>query len=136
MNRYVMDTHVWVSFFFRNRFQEILQRINSQDGTIFTCAEQVHEFATIHAMNAKIARMLPLKTNTYIRAMRLACTDFPVQKRYGLLTDFKDNYLVDLANQTQSTLVSDDKGFDFLKKFKRPKVHILSLQKFYTHIGL
>ncbi|MDZ4846460.1 MAG: putative toxin-antitoxin system toxin component, PIN family [Chitinophagales bacterium] len=110
-----MDTHIWVSFFFRNRFQEILQKINIEDGIIYTCSEQLHEFAGIHAGNPKIAKMLPLKTQTSTRAMRFSCADFPVQKRYSLLMDYKDNYLVDLANQTNSAFVSNDKGFLILK---------------------
>lgn len=136
MSRYVMDTHVWVSFFFRNRFRKILQKINSEGGIIYTCSEQLNEFASIHTGNSKIAKMLPLKTRVYTQAMQLSCTDYPVQKRYSLLMDYKDNYLVDLANQTNSILVTDDKGFLLLKKFKRPKISILSLQNFYKHIGL
>ena len=61
---------------------------------------------------------------------------FEPQKRFALLFDYKDNYLVDLANQTGSTLITDDKGFRILKKLSHLKVETISLNKFYKLIEL
>jgi len=52
------------------------------------------------------------------------------------LFDYKDNYLVDLANQTGSKLITNDKGFRILKKLSHPKVESISLMEFYALLEL
>lgn len=56
------------------------------------------------------------------------------QKRFSLLTDYKDNYLVDLAWQSKAILVSDDKHFSPLRRLTRPKVKLYSKTQFYKFL--
>ena len=80
--------------------------------------------------------MLPHKTEKYVEAILNISEIFEPQPRYRLLNDYKDNYLVDIAHQTRSVLVTNDKGFDILKKLRSPKVEIIKLGEFYEKIGM
>ena len=57
------------------------------------------------------------------------------QKRFSLVIDYKDNYLVDLAWQSKSILVSDDKHFSPLKRLHRPRVKLCSKAQLYKLLG-
>lgn len=131
ISRFVLDSHVWVSFFYRGRFEKILQQVILHEVTLYTCREQLSEFADIHSKHPRIAEMLPLKTRVYTDAIRNSCILHESQKRYALLPDYKDNYLVDIAHQTKSALVTNDKGFKILKKINRPPVQIIAITEFY-----
>jgi predicted nucleic acid-binding protein len=60
---------------------------------------------------------------------------FVAQKRYALLPDYKDNYLIDLAHQTHAILVTNDKHFKVAQKLKSPKITIINLQEFYQMLN-
>ncbi len=80
--------------------------------------------------------MLPYKTDKYVEAIKSITENFEHEKRYRLLNYYKDNFLVDMAHQTRSVLVTNDKGFNILKKLRSPKIVIIPLGKFYEKIGL
>jgi|GEM_PF-1006970 len=127
MKHYVFDTHCWVSFLHSNRFEEIIIAFIDNDIKTFTCYEQLSEFKDIHAKHSKIKKHLPNKTDFYTKAIKYVTYLYEPEKRYRLLFDYKDNYLIDIAHQTKSTLVTNDKGFKLVKKFKNPPVTIISL---------
>lgn len=83
----------------------------------------------------EVSELLPNKPEEYTRFLFSITESFPSRKQFALLTDYKDNYLVDLAHQSQSTLVSDDKSFKPLKLMQRPKVKVISKKAFYKIIG-
>lgn len=100
-----------------------------------SCIEQLKEFETVyHYPEIKKKKLLPLPLKLYLDFLKNAADFYEPQKRFALLFDYKDNYLVDLSHQTNSKLISDDKGFRLLKKISRPKVEIISLKKFYSMI--
>jgi putative PIN family toxin of toxin-antitoxin system len=136
MEKVVVDTHCWISFFYRNRFEKITQAFIDRDIYIFTCYEQLAELKDVHSKHKRIAQMMPLDIKIYTDAISAIAIQFEPQKRYALLADYKDNYLVDLAHQSKSTLVTNDKVFSLPRKMKTPRISIITLQQFYLHIGL
>lgn len=134
-NKLVLDTHVWVSIFHKNREVDLIDVIPSKSLLLISCEEQLKEFKHIALTNEKVKQMLPSKPEEYIKFIRGITQLFESQKRFSLLHDYKDNYLVDLCWQTQSILVSDDTGFASLKKMQRPKVKIISKKDFYAMAG-
>lgn len=136
-NKFVLDTHVWISFFFRNRLEKILEHCITRNILIVSCEEQVKEFSAVyHYPKIKVKNMLSLPLDVYGDLIYNAADFFEPQKRFALLFDYKDNYIVDLAHQTQSTLITNDHGFGMLKKLSRPKVEVITLKEFYELIGM
>lgn len=133
---FVLDCNVWVSIFYRNKLAKVLSAVYANGNTIVSCEEQLKEFADIHTKYEKIAKMIPLKTKDCLQLIEEASDIFYPSKRFALIEDYKDNYLVDLAHQSNSTLVSNDKDFEPLRKLKRPHVKVLTIKEFYDHIGL
>ena len=128
---YVLDTHVWIAIFGSKKFDRFLDCILDLNISIFTCSEQEKEFSDVHNKHAKVAKMLALPTDAYINAIQLCTGEISLGKTYRLLSDYKDNYLIDLSHSTASILVSDDKGFAIAKKLRSPDVKIISLREFY-----
>lgn len=136
-NKFVADTHVWISFFFRSRLEKILEQCVKKNFVFTSCEEQLKEFSAVyHYPEIKKNNLLSLPIDVYQDLIHDATDFFEPQKRFALLFDYKDNYLVDLAYQTHSTLISDDHGFRILKKLSRPKVEVITLKKFYSLIEI
>jgi putative PIN family toxin of toxin-antitoxin system len=127
----VLDTHGWISIFYRGRLEDTVQSLSDKRITLISCSEQFKEFKDVRIKHSAIAKMLTLHPDYYVRTMKSISNIFEPDKRYRLLPDYKDNYLVDLAHQTESTLVSNDKDFRTLKKLRSPKITIISLKEFY-----
>ena len=132
MKRFVFDINAWVSVFYRDKYIHLIQLIEEEQIVIYTNEENISEFADIHTKHKKIKQLLPLHTAVYVEAMEEMCKLITVQKRYALLPDYKDNYLIDLAHQTRSALVTNDKHFKVAEKFKAPPVAIITIQDFYS----
>jgi putative PIN family toxin of toxin-antitoxin system len=110
--------------------------IESEAIEIFTSEENISEFADVHNKHKKIAKLLPLHTSAYVEVMEAMSHIFSAQKRYALLPDYKDNYLIDLAHQSRSILVTNDRHFKVVRKIKSPKLNIMGIKEFYDMIGL
>jgi putative PIN family toxin of toxin-antitoxin system len=131
----VLDTHGWISLFYRGKLEKAIQVISDKHIVLISCNEQLKEFKDVHIKTPKISKMLTLSPDYYIRAIQSICEFFEAEKRFRLLPDYKDNYLVDLAHQTKSTLVSNDKDFRTLKKLRSPKITIITMREFYEQLG-
>lgn len=133
--RFVIDTNGWVSLFHKRVIEDFIDCIIENDITIFSCNELISEFKDIHAKHPVIQQMLPNKTNAYVQVMLHLTETFEPKKRVRFLNDYKDNYLADLAYQTKSVLVTNDKGFAIIKKLASTKIEIITLGQFYNRIG-
>jgi predicted nucleic acid-binding protein len=124
-----------VSLFYRNKYLRILALLKNNELEFFSCRENIAEFKNMHRKYAPIRKLLPLPTEKYAVAIDEICDFYEPQKRYALLSDYKDNYLIDLAHQTKSVLVTNDHHFDMAKKLQIPPVKIITVQKFYELMG-
>lgn len=131
MKTFVLDVNSWVSIFYRNKHSHLIKLIEDGAIDIFTSEENISEFADVHTKHSKILKLLPLHTSIYVETIEGIGKMFAAHKRYALLPDYKDNYLIDLAHQTRSILVTNDKHFKIAKKLKSPKVIIITIQEFY-----
>jgi len=136
VNRFVFDVNSWVSLFYRDKYLKLIALLENEEIEIFSCRENFSEFRDIHSKHSAIRKLLPSGIEKYAAAIDEICEFYEPQKRYSLLNDYKDNYLIDLAHQTKSILVSNDKHFDVAKKLKRPKVSIITVQEFYRLMEL
>jgi len=134
-NSFVLDTHVWVSIFHRNKTEELLDALIENGITLVSTTEQEKELLHILHDYPEVKELLPGNPKDYAALLTSITQSFSSQKRFALLTDYRDNYLVDLAHQSQSVLVSDDSTFKPLKLMKRPKVKLISKKEFYKVIG-
>lgn len=134
-NNFVLDTHVWISIFHKNRNEKLLNAVIENDITLISTLEQEKELLDAITKHTSLKHLLPKAPEKYSSFLRSVTFNFPSSKRFTLLTDHKDNYLVDLAWQSNSTLVSDDATFGFLKRLSRPKVKLISKKEFYNILG-
>ncbi len=119
-NSYVLDTHVGVSIFHKKRKEALIDALIEKDLIIISASEQEKEF--LHVTHyPEIAQLLLGNPENYVQYLESIAGMFSTGKRFSLLTDYKDNYLVDLAWQTGSILVSDDRTFKPLRLLKQPK---------------
>ena len=133
-NKFVIDTHIWISIFHRNRNEKLIDSLQEKDIIIVSCDEQCKELLdVIH--RPKLEDLVTKSPDEYIAFIDAISEIYESQKRFALLMDYKDNYLVDLAWQSQSTLVSDDRHFSPLKRIQRPKVKVYSKAQFYKLLG-
>ncbi len=136
MKRFVLDVNSWISIFYGDKQSHLIDLIESEAIEIFTSEENISEFADVHNKHKKIAKLLPLHTSAYVEVMEAMSHIFSAQKRYALLPDYKDNYLIDLAHQSRSILVTNDRHFKVVRKIKSPKLNIMGIKEFYDMIGL
>jgi putative PIN family toxin of toxin-antitoxin system len=136
MKRFVLDCNVWISIFLQHRNSKLIDCIIEQNLTLIYCDILLKEFQDVHTKNSKINKRLHFNITDYVSFISDVAEYFEPLNRVVLLNDYKDNYLVDLAHQSQSILVTNDKGFDFYKKMKRPKIEIIKAGEFYALINL
>lgn len=136
MKRFVLDVNAWISIFYRDKHIQLINLVEEEIVDIFTNQENISEFADVHSKYKKIAQLLPLHASIYVETIEEICKTYVSHKRYALLPDYKDNYLIDLAHQTRSTLVTNDKHFKVAKKLKSPKLSIITIQEFYEMIEI
>jgi putative PIN family toxin of toxin-antitoxin system len=136
VKKFVLDVSAWVSVFYSDKHLHLIALIEEEEIELFTSEENISEFADVHIKHKKVARLLPLHTSVYVEAMEEMCAVFAAHKRYALLPDYKDNYLVDLAHQTHAILVTNDKHFKVAKKLNSPKLSIIFIQEFYKMLDL
>ncbi len=134
-NKLVLDTHVWVSIFHKHREEDLIDAISFKRLLLISCHEQLKEFNHIATSKEQVRKMLSSTPENYLQFISGVAEIKHTQKRFSLLHDYKDNYLVDLTWQSKSVLVSDDVGFAPLKKLKQPKVEVLSKKEFYKWLG-
>ena len=132
---FTLDTHVWISIFHQNRNEKLVDAIIEKNIVLISTLEQEKELLDAIYKHEEVREMLPKPPEVYASMLNYSTEFFPSTKRFVLLSDHKDNYLVDLAWQSQSTLVSDDSAFKFLKRLSRPRVKLISKKEFYKIIG-
>ncbi len=136
-NNFVADVNAWISFFHANKFKRILPLLAELNIHLHSSPELIKEFKKVyHDVEVKNKKLLPLSFHEYFEAIEAACYIHEPTSHYRLLIDYKDNYLVDLCTDTNSTLISNDRGFEFFKKFKLPPLNVISVKEFYKAIGL
>ena len=128
VNRFVLDTNIWVSYLITGTEQRLIDIISDNDLVIFRCDELLAEIARVltYPRLKKFNIDIPCALRIVTKATAPYKLIYPI-KRY-IPTDKDDDYLIALALQTSSGFItSGDRNIllereNLEKKFKKLKV--------------
>lgn len=124
----VLDTNIWVSYFIKARFDDLVNLIVDNELIVLTSVELIIELREVLGRK-KFAKYLSLPVERYVDFHRELVEEVRVRPLYTASPDPKDNFLFDLVLQKQAGhLVTGDKKLLALKQVKN--VDIISLTAF------
>ncbi len=106
VNRFVLDTNIWISYFITNSHHRIIDIIDLYEIDIFSCEELIQEFGEV--LKYEHLRKYKVNIPKAIRLLREITTNFSLSypiKNY-IPDDADDNYVIALALQTSSGFVT------------------------------
>lgn len=101
---YILDTNIWVSFFIKARFEELVNLIFDHELQIYSCQELIDELEAVLSRK-KFANYLTLPVLEYVNFHRELVTIVEIQVLYQDCPDPKDNFLFDLALQSEAKII-------------------------------
>lgn len=108
-NKTVFDVNIWISYFLKGKFTELVDMIANYNVEFFRAKELTKELLSVISRE-KFKKHLHLPLQSYISFYEKICTFLTIQKEFSGCRDPKDNYLFDLAFQSNSKhLVSGDR---------------------------
>lgn len=114
VNSFVIDTSVWVSIAYNSKLAEVAAFCIRNKVAIYASPELLKEINnTFH--KPEIVQLLKVDPNVLTVAIAEIYSIIETRKAFSLLTDYKDNFIVDIAIQTKSIIVTQDKGFNVLR---------------------
>jgi len=133
-NKTVFDVNIWLSYFITGKTNKIIELIKNNDVFFYRSEELMSELKDV-INRPKFSKYFPNGTQEYIVFVERFSKLFLTQAIFDLCLDPKDNYLFDLAYQSNSDfLVSGDKKV--LAVPVEQSLKLLSLSAFKTAIGL
>ena len=107
-NKTVFDVNIWISYFLKGKFTELVDLMANHDVEFFR-AKELTELVFVISRD-KFKKYLHLPLQSYISFYEKISTLIPIQTKFSGCRDPKDNYLFDLAFQSNSKyLVSGDR---------------------------
>jgi len=133
-NKTIFDVNIWISYFISGKSEEIIDMIENNDVFFYRSEEMMSELKEV-INRPKFAKYFPFGTEKYILFVEQITELFSTQAIFDRCPDAKDNYLFDLAYQSNSNfLVSGDKKV--LAVSDKQPLKLLSLSAFKTAIGI
>ena len=106
-NTFVLDINIWLSLFFNDQYKDFFMLTV---GGVFYRSEAMTQELSKKIVHPKITKRLISKSNVYIHFYEYITTLFNTIPIFSDCPDPKDNYLFDLAIQSQADyLVTGDK---------------------------
>jgi putative PIN family toxin of toxin-antitoxin system len=133
-NKTVFDVNIWLSYFITGKTEKIIEMIKNSDVFFYRSEELMLELKDV--MNRpKFTKYFPNGTQEYILFVERFTELFSTNPIFDMCPDPKDNYLFDLAYQSNSEfLVSGDKKV--LAVPVKQSLKLLSLSAFKIAIGI
>lgn len=106
IDRFVLDNNIWISYFITNRIHVLLEIINDNELTIFSCDELIVELRTV--LNYPHLQKFRVNVAEAVRVLKGATVHYNITypiKRY-VPNDEDDDYLIALALQTSSGFIT------------------------------
>ena len=128
VNRFVLDTNIWVSYLITETEQKLVDIIADNNLTVFRCDELLVEVARV--LNYSRLKRFNVDVSYAIKVVKRATAPYDITypiKRY-IPSDKDDDYLVALSLQTSSGFItSGDKNIllekaNLERKFKKLKI--------------
>ena len=127
-NKTVFDSNIWITYFLKGKFRELVELVFDYDVELFRCIELTRELVEVLS-RPKFKKYLELPLREYISFYEDLSKIKQITPVFKGCRDSKDNYLFDLAYQSKSRfLVSGDKDVRETKITK--PLEILSLTSF------
>lgn len=127
-NKTVFDTNVWISYFLKGKFTELVDMVFEDEVEFFRAKELTEELITVLSRD-KFKKYLGLPLSEYIEFYEDLSSLVHIFPLFKGCRDPKDNFLFDLAYQSRSKhLVSGDK--DVRNTAVKKSLEVVSLTKF------
>ena len=132
-NKTVFDTNIWISYFLKGKFQELIDFVFENDVEFCRSKELTAELKEVLGRK-KFQKYLELPVEKYISFYEKLSVLVAVKKQFSGCRDPKDNYLFDLAIQSVADyLVSGDK--DVRETKIETPLQVVTLTKFKELVG-
>ncbi|KFC24566.1 putative toxin-antitoxin system toxin component, PIN family [Chryseobacterium sp. FH1] len=123
----ILDTNIWVSYFFNGKLNELSKIILDNELSVFTTSFLIDELKDVLSRE-KIKKKLKFSLDSYIDFHQQVTEHFQITEEFEGCPDPKDNFLFDLAIQSKAkTIVTGDKK---LLDFKTENISVISLSDF------
>ena len=133
-NKTIFDVNIWLSYFISGKSEKIIDMIGNNNVFFYRSPELMSELKDV-INRPKFAKYFSNGTEGYVLFVEQVTELFLTQPIFNQCSDPKDNYLFDLAYQTNSDfLVSGDKNV--LAVPVKQSLKLLSLSAFKTTIGI
>ncbi|WP_209329503.1 putative toxin-antitoxin system toxin component, PIN family [Lunatimonas salinarum] len=105
----VLDTNIWISYIISGNLRELTAQKLTYRLQVFACKDLYAELEDV-LNRQKIKKLLTYPVSDYLRLVQKLTTDFDIQSTFTGAPDPQDNFLFDLALQSESSLlVTGDK---------------------------
>jgi hypothetical protein len=128
INKFVLDNNIWVSYFITKRIRELLEIIDKNELTVFSCNELLEEMKQV--LDYTHLKKFQINVSYALKVMKDATVHhqlvYPI-KRY-IPTDENDDYLIALAIQTSSGFITSgdtdilNEKANLERKYKKLKI--------------
>jgi len=127
-NSFVLDVNIWISHIIKHKLYELSDLVLENELVVYRCKKLSDElFDVLH--RPKHYKKTESFIKEYIHLYHILTIDFPIYLNFIGCPDPKDNYLFDLAMQSQADyLVTGDKTV--LATPINPPPQIISFNKF------
>ena len=133
-NKTIFDVNIWLRYFISGKAEKIIDMIENNDVFFYRSTELTSELKEV-INRPKFAKYFPQGTKEYVLFVEQVAELIHTQTIFDHCPDPKDNYLFDLAYQSNSDfLVSDDKIV--LATPIKQTLKLLSLYAFKAEIGI
>jgi putative PIN family toxin of toxin-antitoxin system len=128
-NSFVLDANIWISIFLKKEFALIDRIVFDEKINIYRSAELTKELENVLSRKKFVKYFDFAAIEEYLSFYKDYTKYFEIERIFTDCSDAKDNYLFDLAYQTQSKyLVSGDKIV--LATKVKPSLKLITLTEF------
>ncbi len=115
LDRVVLDSNTWLSYFYYNEFEKLVEISEDLEVKIYTSQKQLQEIKAV-LQRPKFKNKIALPAFDYINFIKHIAYVIKIDERFDRITDTNDNYLFDIAYTAKcSHVVTDDKAVLLLK---------------------
>lgn len=108
-NKTVFDVNIWISYFIKAKTEDIVEMMKNYYVFFYRSPELLDELKDV-INRPKFSKYFPFGTQEYVDFFESVAEFYETMPLFADCSDPKDNYLFDLAYQTNSNyLVSGDK---------------------------
>ncbi|WP_114749893.1 putative toxin-antitoxin system toxin component, PIN family [Pleomorphovibrio marinus] len=128
----ILDTNIWVSYIVGRKLDAIAKLIFDHNLIVFSCTELEEELGDVLARD-KFKNLLYSEPGHYLDFVQNLTTSITISGNYQGCPDAKDNFLFDLAIQSQAELVVT--GDKLLLDFEVQNIKVISFKDFRELFG-